>query len=508
MRHIRVLICQVDDGTPDLMSELACFDLATPAVATLQPETALDDLEATTQEIGTTILRRLLHAQWNEIDAALVAQHCAQVAPTRVQQDGQEAVTVASRFGLLHLNRQVCVDPHTQSHSMPGNAVLPPHGGMIITRGLQEWCCLLPQELGFEPVARLLGWQAYEEKVLCATTIRSLVRTHGQILRQAEQAEVAALLERDDLETLRPQLAPLTAPRRRAGWPKELSAAVDLALAAGAERPPQGIRQADWERVLDARRQEATLTLEHLRHLGPVLEPAQVLLTIDAVLTRTPHAHQFGEIRTARLTTAEGTRCLSGTGEEFLQTLRVLTLLSVGPRHSLLLLADGARWIRAFFRTLVVPLPTTLMILDWWHLRQKCAELGSRICRGHLAKERFLLQVQRRLWRGDVDGACAYAEAYRPQARNTEKLDELLAYLRARRAFLPNYRQRYTTRQYIGSGHTEKFNDLLVARRQKGQGRHWSQGTSDALAALRTLLLNGGWDRYWQQRQVLPLLAS
>jgi len=234
---------------------------------------------------------------------------------------------------------------------------------------------------------------------------------------------------------------------------------VDLALAAGAERPPQGIRQADWERVLDARRHEATLTLETLRHLGPDLAPEQVLLTIDAVLTRTQQAHQFGGIRTARITTVEGTRCLSGTGDAFLQTLRVLTLLSMGPGRSLLLLADGARWIRAFLRTLVVPLPTTMMILDWWHLRKKCAELGSRICRGHLAKERFLRQVQRRLWRGEVDAACAYLEAYRPQARNTEKLEELLAYLRARREFLPNYRQRYTTRRYIGSGHTEKLND-------------------------------------------------
>jgi hypothetical protein len=30
----------------------------------------------------------------------------------------------------------------------------------------------------------------------------------------------------------------------------------------------------------------------------------------------------------------------------------------------------------------------------------------------------------------------------------------------------------------------------------------WSLETSDALAALRTLMLNGGWERYWQQRQV------
>ncbi len=95
-----------------------------------------------------------------------------------------------------------------------------------------------------------------------------------------------------------------------------------------------------------------------------------------------------------------------------------------------------------------------------------------------------------------MDAACAYLETYRPQARNTAKLEEVLAYLCARRAFLPDYRQRYSARQYIGSGHTEKLNDLLVARRQKSAGRHGSLEKSDALSALRTLLLNGGWARY------------
>ena len=70
---------------------------------------------------------------------------------------------------------------------------------------------------------------------------------------------------------------------------------------------------------------------------------------------------------------------------------------------------------------------------------------------------------------------------------------------------MPNYKERRAQRQYIGSAHTEKANDLIVARRQKHQGMHWSEATSDALAALRTLLLNGGWDLYWQKRQVLPL---
>ena len=71
MSHIRVLICRVDEPTTDEMTELAAFDLPAADVTTLQPETALDELETTTSEIGTAILRRTLQAQWEVIDAAL-----------------------------------------------------------------------------------------------------------------------------------------------------------------------------------------------------------------------------------------------------------------------------------------------------------------------------------------------------------------------------------------------------------------------------------------------------
>ena len=53
-----------------------------------------------------------------------------------------------------------------------------------------------------------------------------------------------------------------------------------------------------------------------------------------------------------------------------------------------------------------------------------------------------------------------------------------------------------------------KANDLLVARRQKQWGVQWSGATSDGLAALRTLLLNGGWERYWVDGEVLPLMEA
>ena len=128
------------------------------------------------------------------------------------------------------------------------NTLLPPHNGIIITRGLQEWACLLPQELPFASVARLLGWQTQETDVLSDTTIRSLVRSHGQNIRQAEHADIVALAAQHDLTTCELQLVPHDQPRRRPGWPAKLNAAVDAALTAEEVCPPEGVSWADWER--------------------------------------------------------------------------------------------------------------------------------------------------------------------------------------------------------------------------------------------------------------------
>ena len=280
---------------------------------------------------------------------------------------------------------------------IPSNAVLPAHNGIIITRGLQQWACLLSQELPFGSVARVLGWQTQEAAILSDTTIRSIVRTHGQVIRQAELAEVTELATRDDLASLELRLVPHQQPRRRAGWPNELNAAVDAALASEQVCPPNGVSWADWERVLAAWRAEPTLPLEELRHLGPELEPNQVLLTVDEVLTRQQSAGHFLELRTARIMTERGSRYLSGIGAVFLQHLQLAVLLCLEPLTSVLLIADGARWIRNFFTDTLAAVEDKRMILDWHHLKQKCLELGSRICRSKLAKAQLLRRLYRRL---------------------------------------------------------------------------------------------------------------
>ena len=82
MRHIRVLVCEVDDAAPDTMRELAAFDLPATDVSTLQPETALDELETTTQETGNAILRRTLQAQWDLFDTELTEHYRQSFSPS------------------------------------------------------------------------------------------------------------------------------------------------------------------------------------------------------------------------------------------------------------------------------------------------------------------------------------------------------------------------------------------------------------------------------------------
>ncbi len=333
------------------------------------------------------------------------------------------------------------------------------------------------------------------------------------MLAQAERVEVARLsaLVAEGAE-LRPRLAPAQAPRRWAGWPMALCAAVDQALAAEAPCPPTGVRVADWERVCSVRQEERSAAAAELRRLGPRISPDEVVASADEVLTRRPQRRQFWESRTARVATAQGYRYVSGTGAVFLAVLGLLCALcqrapTGPPARRLLLLADGACWLRDFFAAVLAP-RGALLLLDWYHLAHRCRQISTQVCRDKPTRLRFVRTTTALLWCGDVDGAIAVAERQRAVAKHVGPLDQWIHYLDTRRPIIPCYRERHQQRQYIGSGHAEKANDLLVARRQKHQGMHWSEETSVALMRLRTLRLNEDWDRYWQQRQLPSLLAA
>jgi hypothetical protein len=107
-----------------------------------------------------------------------------------------------------------------------------------------------------------------------------------------------------------------------------------------------------------------------------------------------------------------------------------------------------------------------------------------------------------------VAGALGVIGEEVPHTRPGSSLPTFGEYLLARQAYIPDYRERWRACRYIGSGQVEKANDLLVARRQKGKGMHWSGETSDALAALCTLRRNQEWERYWQQPAEQPAVLA
>ncbi len=82
MSRIRILVVKVDDDQPDTMAELASFDMPEMNLDTLKPETALDDLEASTYEIGTAALRRVVQARWEEVDKQLADRYRQSFPPS------------------------------------------------------------------------------------------------------------------------------------------------------------------------------------------------------------------------------------------------------------------------------------------------------------------------------------------------------------------------------------------------------------------------------------------
>ena len=506
MSQLILMVAKIDDlDNPEILTEVWRRALPVVNLPEVMPTHYLNGLESTVTEVGWEAMRHLLVEQWRLTDNRLVERFRGQQAGVTLG-DGHDLLKVASRLGVVYLPRQVCYLPGAERHTLPGNAGLPEHEGQVTTRGLQEWVCVLPQDLPFGTAARLLGWATHDPETLSETQMRRWVCRHGQLIRQAEQAEVETLEQCPSLAGLKAQLCPADEPRRPAAWVAELNQAVETALTQPNSQPPPGISATDWERVVQARQTEPTLQADALRRLGPQIQPDEVIASVDEIVVRRPEWRRFLEWGTACVRTAAGYRYLSGNVEMVLRQLFLVVLLGGGNlKTQVVVLGDGARWIMRFFQERLASWPRAALFLDWYHCHKKCYDLTSQICRGRKAKAELLGLLLKHLWQGQVQEALDSLEEYRPQARNIEKLEELFNYLKNRQPYIPNYRERRAQQHYIGSAHVEKGNDLIVARRQKHQGMHWSEQTSDALAAMRTLLLNGGWDLYWQKHQVLPL---
>jgi len=355
MSQLVVIVARVDDSdNPETLTELWRSNLANVTPDAVEQQRYLDGLESTVMDIGWQTMRRLMIELWQLTDQMLVARFCQEQAPDVVVGDGYDPLKVVSRLGVLHLPRRVCYMPSTGQHVLPGNAGLPAHEGQVTTRGLQEIVCLLSQDLSYGTTQRLTGWLTHDPNAISETQIRRWVVRHGQIIREAEQAEVKALRERSDLSGRQAQLVPAGTPRHAAGWATELNQAVDQALAQPNPQPPPGVTNADWERVITARQADRDASAEQLRRLGPEVRPGEVIASMDDVEVRRPEKRSFLDLRTGYVRTESGYRYLSGPAGQVLAQMGLLLMLCGGMTAKVTLLGDGAHWIHRVLQSQVV----------------------------------------------------------------------------------------------------------------------------------------------------------
>lgn len=119
-------------------------------------------------------------------------------------------------------------------------------------------------------------------------------------------------------------------------------------------------------------------------------------------------------------------------------------------------------------------------ILDWYHIQAKVTQLMSQIAINKTSKEECSQLILNYLWYGKTISAVLVIK-FMP-TKNILKRDELVKYLEKNESYIINYQKRKDAGKIIGSGRTEKQNDIIVSKRQKRKGMAWSKNGSRNLA--------------------------
>lgn len=159
--------------------------------------------------------------------------------------------------------------------------------------------------------------------------------------------------------------------------------------------------------------------------------------------------------------------------------------------RNLLFFVDGQKNLRASILNAFSWFGAHQLLLDWYHLEEKCKKQLSLALNGRQIRNEILTHVLYWLWHGLVDEAIEYLDTVKSEhIKNREELDKLKGYFLRNKPYIPCYSVRKILRLRNSSNQGEKCNDLLVAERQKHNGMSWSKLGSVALAAVTALVRN------------------
>jgi hypothetical protein len=456
-----------------------------------------DQIEAFVHQAGLEVQRRLFRALIEKADQELVLQRRHGKGGVGIQRRGTRPFTFKATFG------EVTVQRIRIRHNRDGAMEIPSAGAwdtphqLAITQNLRDAVC---DQMGDQSAGKSRSdvcESAGDEDLLGRSTIIEIVHQEGERLIAAQRERARSVLD----GASEAHLALLGSP------------AADTWVEEPSDVPPcddPDEEQADWQQ---AQAEWAAMGFPGCEPALPVafdhpreVDPGYVIVEPDEVKTKAQPTTGRKEVwtHTAVVLVAGWRYALAEATPEdlWLQVGALLLELGVlsGARR-LLVLGDGASWIRTWFEGLGIA--PKAMIVCWWHLRKRCYESMSTAGGPKDRRRAFEKELLGQLWEGKVDAAVGLLRGALEWVRTPKGVEDLIGYLEKRRAYIPDYQERQRVGLWIASTRVEKFNDWAVSDRCKHRGMSWSPQGVLALASLEAARRNGELDR-WRQDGELP----
>ena len=465
----------------------------------LQDEHLPEQIEAFVHQAGLELQRRLFQVLIEKADGELVLQQRRGKGGDGIQCRGTRPFTFKTTFGEVTVQRSRISHKRDDTIETPSTRAWETPHQLAITRNLRDAVCdpMRDQSVG-KSLADICE-SAGDEDLLGRGTILEIVHQEGARLIAAQRQRARSILD----GASEAQLALLGPP------------AADAVTDELSDVPPCDESQeerAEWEHVQAEWSAtgfpgcEPTSPVPIPRDQPREVDPGYVIVEPDEVKTKAQPSTGRKEVWTyMAVVLVAGWRYAfaEATAEGlWLQVGALLLELGVlsGERR-LLVLGDGASWLRSWFEGLGIA--PKAMILCWWHLRKRCYESMSTAGGPKDRRRGFAKELLGLLWEGEVDAAVESLRGASPWVRTPSGVEDLIGYLEKRRAYIPDYQQRQREGLWIASTRVEKFNDWAVSGRCKHRGMSWSPQGVLALAVLEAARRNGELDR-WRHDRELP----
>lgn len=464
-----------------------------------QDEHLPDQVEAFVHQAGLEVQRRLFRALIEKADHELVLQQRHGKGGAGIQRKGTRPFTFKTTFGEVTVRRARILHKEDGTIEIPSAVAWDTSHQLMITRNLRDAVC---DQMGDQSAreSRVDVCQyAGDEDLLGASTILDIVHREGERLIDAQRERARAILADASVAQLA-LLGPAPAD------PDAVVGSVD-------DDPPfddSEEARAEWEQV------QAEWIATGFAGCEPAFPMAGddprvedegfVIVEPDEVKTKAQPSSGRKEVwtYTAVILVAGLRYALAEASAEGLWSQVSALLIELGAlsgERRLLVLGDGASWIRTWFEGLGIA--PKAMIVCWWHLRKRCYESMSSAGGPKDRRRAFEKELLGQLWEGKVDAAVGLLRDALEWVRTPKGVEDLIGYLEKRRAYIPDYRERRRAGLWIASTRVEKFNDWAVSDRCKHRGMSWAPQGVLALAALEAARRNGELDR-WRQDGELP----